>query len=204
MPSKSSRCTHNSFLRYCAHTQKCPQHVHTDGGKEFMGSFAQHLREKMVYQTFTCPYRSFQNSIVERRMLSLKQATRALMLESGLPEPFYGRAMHTASVILNLHPTFGDPVHHDKTPWDIMHPNRSKPELKVFGSLAYVLNIPKQARTDNLKMPASTGWFVGYSDHSSGYMIYDPETRVMKTRRDVHFDERWRCKVRSHLTAATS
>ena len=112
MPSKSSRCTHNSFLRYCAHTQKCPDHVHTDGGKEFMGSFAQHLRDKMVYQTFTCPYRSFQNSIVERRMLSLKQATRALMLESGLPEPFYGSAMHTASVILNLHPTFGDPVHH--------------------------------------------------------------------------------------------
>ena len=157
MPSKSSRCTQQSFLRYCAHTQCTPSHVHTDGGKEFMGNLAAHLRDNTIYQTFTCPYRSFQNSIVERRVRSLKEGARACMLESGLPEQFYGRAMHTASVALNAHPTIDDPVHANTTPFAVMFPNRTQPKLRVFGSLAYVLNTPKQSRKDNLKLPGSIG-----------------------------------------------
>ena len=153
MPSKSSRCTQQSFLRYCAHTQCTPSHVHTDGGKEFMGNLSAHLRDNTIYQTFTCPYRSFQNSIVERRVRSLKEGARACMLESGLPEQFYGRAMHTASVALNAHPTIDDPVHANTTPFAVMFPNRTQPKLRVFGSLAYVLNTPKKSRKDNLKLP---------------------------------------------------
>ena len=126
---------------------------HTDSGKEFMGSFSTHLRDNTIYQTFTCPYRSFQNSIAERRVRSLKEGTRACMLESGLPDQFYGRAMHTASVSLNLHPTTDDPVHARTTPFAVMFPNRTPPKLRVFGSLAYVLNTPKQSRKDNLKLP---------------------------------------------------
>ena len=155
------------FQHYRAHTGHSPQHVHNDGGKEFLGSFSSYLKDNMIHQTYTCPYNSFQNSIVERRVRSLKESTRCLMLESGLPEPFYGRAMHTASVILNMHPTVDDPVHSTKTPWNIMHPNRKPPQLRVFGSLAYVLNVPKQSRKDNLKLPGSIGWFIGYSDNSS-------------------------------------
>ena len=114
------------------------------------------------------------------------------MLESGLPEQFYGRAMHTASVALNAHPTIDDPVHANTTPFAVMFPNRTQPKLRVFGSLAYVLNTPKKSRKDNLKLPGSIGWFIGYSDHSSGYLVYDPITHVIKIRRDVTFDERWR------------
>ena len=76
MPSKTSKCTSQAFQRYVAHTGIRPQHVHTDGGKEFLGSFSTLLRQHLVKQTYSCPYSSFENSIVERRVRSLKECTR--------------------------------------------------------------------------------------------------------------------------------
>jgi hypothetical protein len=166
--------------------------VHTDGGKEFLKHFSTYLRETGVRHTITCPYSSFQNSVVERRVRSLKEYTRRLMLDSGLPTEFWGRAMHTASVTLNQHPVLQDPVARGRSPFQIMWPDKQVPKLIVFGSVAYALIVPKAARDTNLKYPGKAGWFVGYSDFSVGYMIFDPQSSTFETRRDVHFDENWR------------
>ena len=73
-----------------------------------------------------------------------------------------------------------------------MLPHAKPRKLKVFGSVAYSLIVPKAARTGNLKLPGSVGWFIGYSDNSDGYMIFDPIEGKCKVRRDVLFDQRWR------------
>ena len=204
MPCKNSKCVAQAFERYCAHVGHRPKHVHSDGGKEFLGSFSALLRTHLIKQTYSCPYSSFENSIVERRVRSLKETTRRLMLESGLPIQFYGRAMHTAATILNVHPTQGDPVHSHTTPWKLIHPERPTPKLKVFGCLAYALKVPKSSRDDCLKYPGSVGWWVGFSDYSGGDMIYDPKDGTFKIRRDVICDEHWRYAKDSKDTKRSS
>ena len=100
--------------------------------------------------------------------------------------------MHTGTVALNQHPVHDDPLHSNTTPFALMFPGRTPPPLRVFGSVAYSLVLPKAARKDNLKYPGKLGWFIGYSDYSDDFMVYDPLTRTVSGRRDVLFDENWR------------
>jgi hypothetical protein len=93
---------------------------------------------------------------------------------------------------MNQHPVTHDPFANGRSPDQIMFPDQKPRQLFVFGSVAYSLILPKAARLSNLKFPGKIGWFVGYADNSSGYVIFDPITRTMRTRRDVVFDENWR------------
>ena len=129
-------------------------------------------------------------------MRTLKEGTRRNMLESGFPPEFYARAMHTGSVQINQHPVNDDPVHINTTPFAVMFPDRKPRPLRVFGSVAYSLVVPKAARTDNLRFPGRLGWFIGYSDYSDDFIVYDPATRTASGRRDVVFDESWRYSPR--------
>ena len=194
--SKSARNVLSSYRRFCAHTQTRPQHVHSDGGTEFQGVFSQFLRDSMIRQTYSCPYSAFQNSIAERRVRSCKEIARRNMLESGFPPQFYARAMHTGVVQMNQHPVIDDPLHSRTTPFAVMFPNRKPRPLRVFGSVAYSLILPKAARKDNLRYPGKVGWFIGYSDYSDDLMVCDPKTRTVSGRRDVLFDESWRYSPR--------
>ena len=72
--SKSATNCLRSLQKWCQHTGTRPDHVHSDCGREFLGVFSEWLREHTVSQTFTCPYSSFANSIVERRVRSCKEA----------------------------------------------------------------------------------------------------------------------------------
>ena len=107
-------------------------------------------------------------------MRRLTEYTRRLMMESGLPDEFWSRAMHTAAITMNQHPVTHDPFANGRSPDQIMFPDQKSRQLFVFGSVAYSLILPKAARLSNLKFPGKIGWFVGYADNSSGYVIFDP------------------------------
>ena len=69
---------------------------------------------------------------------------------------------------------------------------RQPHELIVLRSVVYTLVVPKSAHKDNLKCPVFAGIFVGYSDMSTGYLIYCPRTGKIMPWHDVVFDEHWR------------
>ena len=164
--------------------------LHHDGGTEFLGATSAYCRKQGIRQTFTCPYSSFQNSNAESTVGYVKRAGRRILLESGLPDPFWLRCMHTACVIKNQMSSSRDP---SATPLQLKFGGGRQPhELVVLGSVAYTLVVPKSARKDNLKCPALAGIFVGYSDTCTGYLIYSPGTGKIMPRRDVVFDEHWR------------
>ncbi|KAK2984915.1 hypothetical protein RJ640_001268 [Escallonia rubra] len=60
--------------------------------------------------------------------------------------------------------------------------------LKVFGSIAYV-HVPDQQRK-KLDDKSEKFIFIGYSQESKGYKLYNPVDKKMKVSRDVTFDEK--------------
>ena len=181
--------THLALERYCQQNGM-PTVLHTDGGTEFLGKTSKFCRANNIRQTFTCPYASFENSHAESTVGYLKRSGRRILLESGLPDAFWFRAMHTGAAI---HNQMVSPVNSLTTPLQAhFDDTRRAPELIVFGSVAYTLIVPKSARKSDLKHPAFAGIFVGYSDVSPAFMIYEPATGAVRPRRDVVFDEHWR------------
>lgn len=59
--------------------------------------------------------------------------------------------------------------------------------LKVFGCIAYA-HIPKENR-NKLDGKGEKCIFIGYSDESKGYRLYQPESKKLIISRDVIFDE---------------
>ena len=165
--SKASALVAASLERY---EQLCgpAARLHHDGGTEFLGATSAYCRKQGIRQTFTCPYSSFQNSNAESTVGYVKRAGRRILLESGLPDPFWLRCMHTACVIKNQMSSSRDP---SASPLQLKFGGGRQPhELVVLGSVAYTLVVPKSARKDNLKCPALAGIFVGYctATHARG------------------------------------
>nr|GFC84600.1 retrovirus-related Pol polyprotein from transposon TNT 1-94 [Tanacetum cinerariifolium] len=76
----------------------------------------------------------------------------------------------------------------NKTPYDLI--NGKKPDilfLHVFGALCY----PKNDHEDIGKLGAKgdIGFFIGYSDDSCAYIIYNRRTKNIMETMNVSFDE---------------
>lgn len=63
--------------------------------------------------------------------------------------------------------------------------------LKIFGCLCFT-HIP-QMKHDKLVKRASSGIFIGYSNVTKAYKVFQTQTRKIVINRDVHFveDEEW-------------
>ena len=139
---------------------------------------------------FMCPYSSLQNSNAESTVSYVKHTGQCILLESGLPDLFWLRCMHTACVIKNQMSLSCDL---STTLLQLKFGGGRQPhEPGVLRSVTYMLMVPKSAHRDNLMCPVFAGIFVSYSDTSTGYLIYCPRTGKIMPQRDVVFDEHWR------------
>ena len=75
---------------------------HTDNGieyfNEFLGSF---LKEKGIHHQSTCVNIPQQNGIAERKNKHLLEVARAIMFSMNVPRYFWGKAVLTASYLIN-------------------------------------------------------------------------------------------------------
>ena len=71
--------------------------LHHDCSTEFLGATSAYCHKQGIQQTFTCPYLLFQNSNAESTVGYVKCVGRRILLESGLPDPFWLRCMHTTA-----------------------------------------------------------------------------------------------------------
>ena len=114
---------------------------------------------------------------------------RSLLKAKGLPKPFWAEAVACAVFLLNRCPTksvFG------KTPeeaWGGNKPNVSF--LRVFGCIAYP-HVPDKRRK-KLDDKSQRCIFIGYSNITKGYRLYNPVTKELIISRDVQFfeDQAW-------------
>lgn len=106
--------------------------VKCDNGREFDNSAARtFFLTNGVHLQMSCPHTSPQNGKAERILRSLNNIVRSLLFQAHLPGSFWVEALHTATHLINRHPT-KTPRHH--TPHFALygtHPTYS--HLRVFG-----------------------------------------------------------------------
>jgi len=126
-----------------------------------------------------------QNGVAERKNRTIVEMASSILQSKDLPKQYWAEAVNTAVYILNRSPT---KAVLNKTPYEAWFKRKPKVDhFKVFGCIAYS-HIPKENR-EKLDGKGEKCIFIGYSDESKGYRLYNPDTKKVVISRDVIFDE---------------
>ncbi|GJS34050.1 retrovirus-related pol polyprotein from transposon TNT 1-94 [Tanacetum coccineum] len=126
-----------------------------------------------------------QNGVVERSNRTLVKAARMMLIFYKSQEFLWAEAIATACFTQNH---FIIHTQYNKTPYELIRGR--KPNIQyflMFGSLCYLTN----DRDDLGKMKPKTdiGIFIGYSESSRGFCIYNCRTKKIMKTIHVKFDE---------------
>lgn len=161
--------------------------LRSDNGREFCnGEFDSFLRIKGIVHQKSNPYTPEQNGLSERMNRTIIEKARCLLFDANLKKEFWAEATNTA---VYLHNRTVSACLSYKTPyelWTNTKPNIS--HLRVFGSTV-MAHVPKEKR---LKWDKKSDKciLVGYSEEIKGYRIYNPNTKLITTSRDVNIIEK--------------
>ncbi|GJU99854.1 retrovirus-related pol polyprotein from transposon TNT 1-94 [Tanacetum coccineum] len=138
-----------------------------------------------IMQQFSIARTPQQNGVVERRNRTLVEAARTMLIFSRLPEFLWAEAVATTCFTQNRSIIN---TRHNKTPYELLRGRKPNVEyFHVFGSLCY----PTNDRDDlgKMKPKADIGVFIGYSETSRGFRIYNRRTKRIMETIHVKFDE---------------
>lgn len=160
--------------------------LRTDNGGEYMSKdFERFLKEAGIQHQTPPSYTPQQNGVAERANRTIMEMVRCLLLQSNLDHTFWGEAAKTAVYIRNRCPS---KILGTKTPFEIWTGRRpSVKHFKVFGSKAVYLN--KKPGKNKLGPKGRDCIMMGYSEQSKAYRVYDVESKLIITTRDVQFFE---------------
>ncbi|GJT21851.1 retrovirus-related pol polyprotein from transposon TNT 1-94 [Tanacetum coccineum] len=158
----------------------------TDNGTNFKNATLKAHYEKLgIMQQFSTARTPQQNGVVERRNRTLVEAARIMLIFSRLPKFLWAEAVATACFTQNrsiIH------TRHNKTPYELLRGRKPNVEyFHVFGSLCYPTN--DQDDLGKMKPKADIGVFIGYSETSRGFRIYNRRTKKIMETIHVKFDE---------------
>lgn len=157
--------------------------VRSDNGGEYDSKrFDKFAKENGIELQRTIPYTPQQNGVSERYNRTIMERVRALLIESGLADNFWGEAVHTAVHLLNIVPKKGE-LQSPNEIWNNEVPEYDR--LHVFGTKAYG-HIPKEKRK-KLQEKSEELIFVGYEPN--GFRLYNPEKKIVVRKNDVVFLE---------------
>ena len=159
--------------------------VHSDGGSEYTSKeLNTHLKSLGITPTFSAPYTPQHNGVAERKIQSIVNAARCMLIESGLPMRFWSEAMRYATIIENRAPTKAvDGV----TPYEAWH--NKKPDLaslRIFGCRVLALDHEGPAKLD---VKTREMLYMGPAMGGDGHRLFNPATGKYLASRDVHFIE---------------
>ena len=163
--------------------------LRTDGGGEYGSSeFTEYLRMKGIEHQITAPYSPASNGISERTNRGFLDPLRCMLKHSGLPLTFWAEAAAVAIYIKNRLPHCAI-VKRRMSPFEAL--NGEKPHLghiRVFGCTAYV-HIPVETGRQKLDDRAKKCIFIGYTETTSIWRLYDLASKRVMRSRDVKFLE---------------
>jgi hypothetical protein len=186
--------TLDAFKKFIQQVGK-PRQILTDWGTEFDGQFDEFCTESSIRTRRSCPYRAWQNGLVERGNKELKSITKCFLVESGLPPQFWGQALLAAVHVHNRTGGRSGP-----TPHQLMTPVSfgRRPDvshLRVFGCPCYPLVEKRFRVAAHHNCASEPAIFVGYCPRSTGYLCYLPHKNRIVVRMDVRFDEASICRL---------
>lgn len=157
-----------------------------DNGTELVkGQFRRYCEEHGITYEKIVPDASPQNGVAERSNWTLLSMARAMLLDSGQEEFFWPLAVQAAAHLRNRSPTSALPPH--ITPFQIW--KGAPPDLshiRLFGSRVV------SRKTDSDSLPklqprGEQGIFMGYARDAKGYLIWVPDAKCIRVRRDIVF-----------------
>jgi hypothetical protein len=138
-----------------------------------------------IHHQTTCPYTPAQNGVAERKNRHLLEVARCMMISMNVPKYLWGRAVMTATQIINRMPYR---VLEWQIPMEMLHgKNESIPPLKVFGCVYFVKD--NKPMVEKLDLRAVKYIFVGYSGTQKSYVYSSSVERRLFVSMDVTVQE---------------
>lgn len=160
--------------------------LRSDRGGEYMSrEFQDFCKNNGIHQQYTARYTPQQNGVAERKNRTIMEMARSMFKAKNLPNEYWGAAVKYAVHILNRCPTKSVENMVPEEAWtgrkaDVSH-------IRVFGCVAYA-HVPDKLR-NKLDHKSEKAIFIGYSNQSKAYHLYNPVTKKVVTSRDVKFAE---------------
>ncbi|CAN1315021.1 Retrovirus-related Pol polyprotein from transposon TNT 1-94 [Linum perenne] len=155
--------------------------IRSDHGGEFDSTeFHQFCSSRGIKHEFSAPRTLQQNGVVERKNRALIDLARTMLADFNTPTRFWAEAVATACYVLNrtlIRPDL------NKTPYELVkHRTPKLSYFHPFGCKCYVLNTKDNlGKFDSRSCEAI---FLGYSDRSKAYRIFNLKTK--KVEESVH------------------
>ncbi|CAL9028826.1 unnamed protein product [Prunus brigantina] len=160
--------------------------LRTDRGGEYCSKeFDAFCKEKGIKRQLTTAYTPQQNGVSERKNRTILNMVRSLLVKGRIPKKFWPEAVLWSVHILNRSPTFSVKNMTPQEAWSGLKP--AVDHFKVFGCIAYA-HIPDEKRK-KLDDKSEKCVFLGVSEVSKAYKLYNPVTKKIVVSRDVIFDE---------------
>src|ERR1044072_3738834 len=161
--------------------------VRSDHGGEFENKDFENIFDSNGRShDFSCPRTPQQNGVVERKNRTLQEMARTMIQETDMAKHFWAEAVNTACYIQNRISVI--PIL-NKTPCELW--KNKKPNISYFhpfGCTCFVLNTKDHLGKFDSK--AQKCIFLGYSERSKGYRIYNKESQIVEESIHVRFDDK--------------
>ena len=155
-------------------------------GENLKMSHLKNCEKHGIIHEFSSPRTPQQNGVVERKNRSLQEMARTMLHENNLAKHFWVEAVNTACYVQNkiyIRPLL------NKTAYELF--KGRKPNISYFhqfGCTCYILNNKVYLKKFDAK--AQKGIFLGYSERSKAYRLYNSETLCVEESMHVRFDDK--------------
>jgi len=185
---KSKDDSYDVFSKFCIQVQSEKVlkilKVRSDHGGEFENEPFEIFCEKHgIIHEFSSPRTAQQNGVVERKNRSLQEMARTMIHENNLANFFWAEAVNTTCYVQNriyIRPFL------NKSAYELF--KGRKPNISYFhqfGCTCYILNNKVYLKKFDAK--AQKGMFLGYSERSKAYRLYNSETLYVEESMHVKF-----------------
>ena len=162
--------------------------IRSDHGGEFENHDFTNLCDELgITHQFSAPRTPQQNGVAERKNRTLLDMSRTMLAEHNLPGYFWAEAVSTACYVANRALIRGTL---NKTPYELVKkrtPNISY--FRIFGCRCYIL-VNGKSNIGKFDSRSDEGIFLGYSERSKAYRVFNRRTLVVEESVHVKFIER--------------
>ena len=160
--------------------------LRTDRGGEYCSNEVEHFCDDQgIRRELTAAYTPQQNGVSERKNRTILNMVRSLLARGKIPKSFWPKAVNWSIHVLNRSPTFSVQNMTPEEAWSGRKP--AVDHFKIFGCIAYAhITYEKRNKLDD---KGEKCVFLGVSEASKAYKLFNPLTKKIVTSRDVIFDE---------------